>query len=198
MKTTAIFVELFIVGLITLLLLVLAIFVISPELFNNLISLVKNANLPFSAWALAVAVVAYVTGIIADELYDRATRRLLEENIVIKHKLKMGKSKAYKLQARAMQKGSETAIAIGYMRGRIRILRSTVVVFPFATLFCTLAVGLRGPIIQSLERCMEVFFTLFFCLLITGCAIFVYFSLEYDYWLRIRTFGEEEQKKRPS
>lgn len=83
------------------------------------------------------------------------------------------------------------------MRGRIRILRSTIVVFPLSTGFFLFAVLFQGPILCFQKPSSFIFVFLLGCALSVG-AFYAYIHLMDNYWRRIREFAHEEQKDGPN
>ena len=190
MKTTAIFAELLIIGVMTILLFFIVFSIaVGTQWCPTLSAFIKGANLLMSVLVLALA---YIIGIIADESCDSITRPL--ENRVIKRVFDDNGKKAWEFQARALLKSSEAATGLEYMRGRIRILRAIVVIAPLATGLSVAEILLRGTFFGSLKLGSITLVAIVGSLL-SASAFFTYHHLTDNYWRRVKEFGQKEKEE---
>jgi hypothetical protein len=179
MSTTAVFVELLIIGLESLLW--LSLFISSLFGLDWVTTIVGTFEKADVFAAIVFIGLAYVVGIVVDEICDSLIEpwaKRIRDSVQSDTKLNMWDVQAYVFSH------SELATSqLGYMRSRLRILRSSifnialVVVFAIAFLWTHAGgtVDLKGGL---------TWFMSFVGLLSVGCVLFVYRRITVSYWLR--------------
>ena len=134
MKTTAIFAELVVVGIQACVwLLLLAVAVLGTGWLQWAGELASNAT---TLVTLAVVAMAYVMGIVFDELWD-ALSEPLECRVFHRTRKKDCSESMWDMQARVLVRAPHLEDALDYQRRRIRVLRSSVFSLPL-TAICAL------------------------------------------------------------
>jgi hypothetical protein len=180
MNVTSLFAELIIIGCEALIWLVLlfCLFFGYDWLFNLLPKLEKLEILV----AVPVLGIAYILGIIVDELCDSfiepwtaKLRNSLREE---------GQLDMWDMQALIFNKSQEGSMQLNYMKSRLRILRSSIYNFGITTCFCSILL-ITNQNIQN--KGYYFIIALLFGVALTCSTIYVYKRLTLAYWKRIKS-----------
>lgn len=189
MSTTAVFVELLIIGLESLVWLSLLISSLFGLGWMTTISATFEKVGVFAT--ITVIGLAYVVGIVVDEICDSLIEpwaKRIRDSVQSDTKLKMWDVQAYVFSH------SEVATSqLGYMRSRLRILRSSIFNIALVVVFALVFLWTRAVITVDLKAALTWFISIV-GLLSVSCALFVYRRITLSYWLR--TLGIYKSLKR--
>ena len=190
MSTTTVFVELLIIGLESvawLSLLISSLF--GLDWLTTIAGIFEKADV-FAT--IAVIGLAYVVGIVVDEICDSLIEpwaKRIRESVQSDTKLKMWDVQAYVFSH------SEVATSqLGYMRSRLRILRSSIFNIPLIIVFALLFLWTRAAVTADLKAGITWFISVV-GLLLVGCALFVYRRITLSYWLRTLSIYKSLKRK---
>jgi len=180
MSTTALFVELLIVGLESLVwisLFLSAFFGIDWLL--GLINVFEKAGLFIT---IVLVGFAYLTGILLDELFDSVTGWWSNRIKFSIHE--KGLPKMWDMQAYIFGKSKEATEQLGYIRTRVRIMRSSIFNFGLigigALLFVNNQISSANYPVSRINWVVGII-----GLLLVGITSFIYWRLEKAYWFRV-------------
>jgi len=189
-STTTVFVELLIIGLESvawLSLLISSLF--GLDWLTTIAGIFEKADV-FAT--IAVIGLAYVVGIVVDEICDSLIEpwaKRIRESVQSDTKLKMWDVQAYVFSH------SEVATSqLGYMRSRLRILRSSIFNIPLIIVFALLFLWTRAAVTADLKAGITWFISVV-GLLLVGCALFVYRRITLSYWLRTLSIYKSLKRK---
>jgi len=179
MSTTTVFVELLIIGLESLVWLALLI----SSLFGldwvpTIVSTFEKADV-FAT--IAVIGLAYIVGIVVDEICDSLIEpwaKRIRDSVQNDTKLKM-----WDIQAYVFSHSEVATSQLGYMRSRLRILRSSIFNIILVVVFALVFLWTRAAVAVDLKAGLTWFISAA-GLLSVGCALFVYRRVALSYWLR--------------
>jgi hypothetical protein len=182
MSTTALFVELLVIGLETLIWLALLV----SSLFGlDWVSHMGTAFEKAGVFAtVAMVSLAYLVGIIVDEICDSliepwATR--IRSSVQEEDQPEM-----WDMQAYVFTHSEEATAQLGYMRSRLRILRSSIFNIALIGVFALIFLWTRAPVARSLKPSLTWFISIA-GLVTVGLTLFVYWRITLSYWLRARS-----------
>lgn len=193
MSTTTLFVELVIIGLeviVWLMLLISSIFGITW--FLPISTVFDKANLFMSLLTFSVA---YVLGIIFDEIYDFFIRPW--ENRIQKQLQDAGHPKMWDMQAYIFSHSDEATSQLHYVRARLRILRASIFNIALIALFTILFLWQQFPTTNPIRSSLMIF-TGAIGIILVGLTVFVYQRIVVSYWLRLRSIYQSLKEDKSS
>ncbi len=180
MSTTALFVELLIVGLESLVwisLFLCAFF--GVDWLLGLINIFEKADLFITTVLVGFA---YLIGILLDELFDSLTgwwSNRIKSSIHEK-----GLPKMWDMQAYIFSHSKEAIEQLGYIRTRVRIMRSSI--FNFALIGISAVLFVNNQIASVNHPVGRINWVVGIVgLLLVGITAFIYWRLEQAYWFRV-------------
>ena len=190
MSTTAIFVELLIVGIETFIwlgFLVSSLF--GVKWFSFIGFLFEKSSLTSTILFVGLA---YVFGIVFDEISDTLIEPWANR---IRNSTREEKDpEVWDMQAYVFSRSEETAVKLDYMRSRLRILRSTIFNLILIVLFSLLFLWTTMIVPTSNKVNITLFISIFgFSLL--ALVVFVYWRIAHAYWMRTRSLYKVLKEK---